>query len=254
MPKLNKTVASGPYRHPVIGAIRVRVVATAKGLRAHWQGPELLISVPKDYPLDFYNRFVEENIDRFLELKPMSAFWLGQVIDGFPVDFTIMSAPDSSIGGRGIYYCLDKEQKLRGKEGNYFLKIAQSLVDDGIDHPATQKLINRAMLKAAGRAVEIYIIPRAHELADIVGQHPSGWDVKYKKRSLGTCDQNGIISLNPRLIFLPPHLRDFVIFHELAHLSEMNHSPRFHALCNQYCGGHEKELNAELKAFHFIVI
>jgi hypothetical protein len=43
----------------------------------------------------------------------------------------------------------------------------------------------------------------------------------------GTCNIHGKIRLNWRLIHLSPHLMDYVIAHELAHLHEMNHSPRF---------------------------
>lgn len=43
----------------------------------------------------------------------------------------------------------------------------------------------------------------------------------------GSCSRQGGIRLNWRLIHLPPHLGDYVAVHELAHLHEMNHGPRF---------------------------
>jgi predicted metal-dependent hydrolase len=44
----------------------------------------------------------------------------------------------------------------------------------------------------------------------------------------GSCNRTSV-RLNWRLIHLPPTLIDYVVAHELAHLVEMNHSPRFWA-------------------------
>ena len=43
----------------------------------------------------------------------------------------------------------------------------------------------------------------------------------------GTCHPDGRVLLNWRLIQAPPALIDYVVVHELAHLREPNHSPRF---------------------------
>jgi predicted metal-dependent hydrolase len=45
----------------------------------------------------------------------------------------------------------------------------------------------------------------------------------------GSCTLSGNIRLNWRLIHYPLPLIDYVVAHELAHLREMNHSPRFWA-------------------------
>lgn len=63
----------------------------------------------------------------------------------------------------------------------------------------------------------------------------------------GSCSTSGQISLNWRLVLLKPALQDYVIFHELAHITEMNHSPRFWKVLEDYdplARAHDRELSA----------
>jgi predicted metal-dependent hydrolase len=43
----------------------------------------------------------------------------------------------------------------------------------------------------------------------------------------GSCSTSGTLSFSWRLIFAPPFVLDYVAAHEVAHLREMNHGPRF---------------------------
>jgi predicted metal-dependent hydrolase len=43
----------------------------------------------------------------------------------------------------------------------------------------------------------------------------------------GSCSTTGTLSFSWRLIFAPPFVLDYVAAHEVAHLREMNHGPRF---------------------------
>jgi predicted metal-dependent hydrolase len=49
----------------------------------------------------------------------------------------------------------------------------------------------------------------------------------------GSCHASGRIHLNWRLIQMPAHLLDYVVAHEVGHLIEMNHSPRFWRLVSR---------------------
>lgn len=59
--------------------------------------------------------------------------------------------------------------------------------------------------------------------------------VSNQNKRYGSCTPStGTIRLNDRLASLPTWVRDYVIVHEMAHLLEANHGPRFWKLVNRY--------------------
>lgn len=62
----------------------------------------------------------------------------------------------------------------------------------------------------------------------------------------GSCSSRKTLSLNWRLLLISPQLQDAVILHELAHLSEMNHSAHFWRLLEKYDANYA-EHHVELK-------
>ena len=51
----------------------------------------------------------------------------------------------------------------------------------------------------------------------------------------GSCSTTGKLNFNWRLILAPPYVLDYLAAHEVAHLIEMNHSPRFWRLVDNLC-------------------
>lgn len=49
----------------------------------------------------------------------------------------------------------------------------------------------------------------------------------------GSCSTRGRLNFSWRLVCAPPHVLDYVAAHEVAHLLEMNHSPRFWGLVDR---------------------
>ena len=52
----------------------------------------------------------------------------------------------------------------------------------------------------------------------------------------GSCSSKGTLMYSWRLIMAPPAVLDYVAAHEVAHLTEMNHSPAFWAVVEQLYG------------------
>ena len=59
--------------------------------------------------------------------------------------------------------------------------------------------------------------------------------VKNQETLYGSCTPSkGTIRISHRLASMPKWVRDYVIVHELAHLKQANHGPRFWKLVNRY--------------------
>ena len=73
------------------------------------------------------------------------------------------------------------------------------------------------------------LVQRAWQLARELGMEVSAVSVRNQRSRWGSCSLKKRISLNWRLIQTPELVRDYIIVHELMHLREMNHSPKFWA-------------------------
>jgi predicted metal-dependent hydrolase len=68
---------------------------------------------------------------------------------------------------------------------------------------------------------------RARTLAARLGKGVMRVSVRDPKSRWGSCSSKGSLSFSWRLVFAPEAVVDYVVAHEVAHLAEMNHSPRF---------------------------
>lgn len=80
----------------------------------------------------------------------------------------------------------------------------------------------------------------AHEKAAQIGKKISKIDVKDTSSRWGSCSHDGKLSFSWRLIFAPIEAFDYVVAHEVAHLSVMDHSPEFWEICEDLSESYSK--------------
>lgn len=82
----------------------------------------------------------------------------------------------------------------------------------------------QAWLQQQARAV---FVERLNHFAPQLGVQWRRLSLSSARTRWGSASRDGHIRLNWRLVHLPLSQLDYVVVHELAHLREMNHSPRF---------------------------
>jgi len=104
-------------------------------------------------------------------------------------------------------------------------------------------------------AVRELVTMVAEEEAPALGVAYRGIEIRGQRTRWGSCSPRGTLSFNWRLALAPLAVLDYVVVHELCHLREPNHSPRFWSLVASRRPGWRaerdwlREHGAELLAF-----
>ncbi len=77
------------------------------------------------------------------------------------------------------------------------------------------------------RAAQVHVQQRMAHYAPLVGRAPVRITIRGQKTRWGSCSARASISINWRLMQAAPDIMDYVIVHELCHLLQANHAPRF---------------------------
>ncbi len=71
--------------------------------------------------------------------------------------------------------------------------------------------------------------------AAALGVEPRGIAIRDQKTRWGSASAAGRLNFSWRAVMAPPFVLDYLAAHEVAHLREMNHGPRFWSLCRRLC-------------------
>lgn len=125
------------------------------------------------------------------------------------------------------------DQDLQAKVG-ITLKGKQVLIKLPAGQTVTTKNIAKFMDSFLKATAEKYIVPRTHQLAKIMKVSFNGITLREQKSRWGSCSSTGRLNFNWRLAHYPTPIIDYVIIHELAHRTEMNHSEAFWAIVKKF--------------------
>lgn len=137
------------------------------------------------------------------------------------------------ISDREIHHLLtDRQNWIITKYLEQQQKQARMPVSDLTD---TQRAALTQRYIAAARE---YFPKRAAHFQQFTGGTYSRITIRDQKTRWGSCSARGTLSFNWRLMLAPPAILDYVVVHELCHLTHMNHSPAFwqavEAVCPDY--------------------
>ena len=113
-----------------------------------------------------------------------------------------------------------------------------------------QAWITKTLEAFARKRIKERLVPRLLEMAAKRSLTVNAVKVSSAKGRWGSCSSKGNINLSLYLVLLPRHLQDYVLQHELTHLLEMNHSPRFWARLDEVCNGKSKALRKEMRQYN----
>ena len=91
------------------------------------------------------------------------------------------------------------------------------------------------LVRALKARALVWFTGRVEEYCARLGVPPPDVRLSSARTRWGSCSRKSGIRLNWRLIHLRPALADYVVAHEVAHLLEMNHSPRFWSCVELLC-------------------
>ena len=132
--------------------------------------------------------------------------------------FTWQAGASIMLLGQPLKLAPTPECRITKRDGDY-LYIATDTND-----PDTLAKHVVAWLRSAAQD---WLTQRTVHYAPVLGVHMPIIRLSNARKRWGSCHPRGRIRLNWRLIQMPLELIDYVVVHELAHLHEANHSPRF---------------------------
>lgn len=226
-PNFLKKADAAERTHVVAGrAIPLKIVENARArrltLRIATAGEGLRVTTPPGISLSDVQRFIARHQD-----------WLEERYKKLPVDAQIR--PGIKLPLRGKPHRIIHEEGRRGT--------VSAIIREG--EPV---LLVHGEIEHLPRRVADFLKREAkHDIEALVAKHTAtvgrrAKTIRYRDTSSrwGSCTHDGVLSFSWRIMMAPSPVINYLVAHEVAHLKEMNHGPRFWKLCTELCPDTER--------------
>ncbi len=153
---------------------------------------------------------------------------------------------------------------LTGEMFYYLGRQYPLVISDGVKKPIT---FNDKFILSQGcrdRAKELFISFYKQKTVEITAKQAEAFAEKYKfkyekinstraEKRWGSCSSKGSLNFSYRLVMAPPAVIEYVVAHELAHLTHQNHSGKFWVLVDKILPAY-KERRDWLKKNGFLLV
>nr|WP_323778479.1 SprT family zinc-dependent metalloprotease [Amylibacter sp.] len=139
----------------------------------------------------------------------------------------IRPKPKEYVNGETFTY-LGRNYRLKrlrsGAEGAKLIKGYLTVPELGkaSDDPVRASLEHWYRTRAAEKLNQ-----KTKRYSSILGVSPKAVEITEYKARWGSCSSDGIVSYNWRIIIAPNKIVDYIVVHELCHLLEPNHGPKY---------------------------
>ena len=208
--------------HAVAGRVLpLRVVENARAtrltLRIDAGGRGLRVTIPPGMN--------QREVDRFLDRHQG---WLETRLAKFPDRPQVR--PGIKLPLRGVPHLIVHEPASRGTVTIAAVDGQPALIVHGDRRHLSRRLAD--FLKREAK-LEISALVAKHAAA--VGRPAKAIRFKDTTSRWGSCTSDGTLSFSWRIMMAPRPVIDYLVAHEVAHLREMNHGPKFWKLCTELC-------------------
>lgn len=119
------------------------------------------------------------------------------------------------------------DSMLKEKSEWIYKNYMESIQKKRIDNVSSNKPEDSALVNKHKKYARKIFEAKVAYYNQFTGGNYTSITIRDQKTRWGSCSGRGTLSFNWRLILAPPEILDYVVVHELCHLTHMNHSKEF---------------------------